>query len=168
LEKQVRRAVPASNTRGITLLEMLLVVTLIGLLGSVTYPAFTSGIESLRLLTASDSVASFLNAALNRAERRQELIELTISRGDSKLALRSTEPGWSEQLDLPDGIRITAVHPEAWNQADEDTRRIYFYPGGTAPRIGVEISNRRGVSKIVRVDPVGGVPEVETIVPEAK
>lgn len=159
---------PAHNARGVTLIEMLLVVTLIALLGTVSYPSFTAGVESLRLLTASDSVASFLNAALNRAERRLELIELTVSRGDNKLILRSTEPGWSEQLDLPDGIRITAIHPEITEQTADGARRIYFYPGGTAPRIGVEMANRRGVKKIVRVDPVGGVPEVETILPEAK
>jgi hypothetical protein len=39
------------------------------------------------------------------------------------------------------------------------------YPGGAVPRVGVEIVNARGVHRIVRVDPITGVPRIEQ--PEA-
>jgi len=41
-----------NNRRGVTLLEMLIVVALIGLLAGITFPAVTSGIDSLRLNSA--------------------------------------------------------------------------------------------------------------------
>jgi len=36
-------------------------------------------------------------------------------------------------------------------------------PGGTVPRIGIEIANRKGTRRLVRVDPMTGVPEVQPI-----
>jgi Tfp pilus assembly protein FimT len=58
---------------------MMIVVGIVGMIVGITYPAVSNGLESVRLATASDTVASFLNAALNRVERRQEVLELAIS-----------------------------------------------------------------------------------------
>ena len=42
-------------------------------------------------------------------------------------------------------------------------RRAAFmlYPGGAPPRFGIPLINRRNVERIVRVDPITGVPRVE-------
>jgi prepilin-type N-terminal cleavage/methylation domain-containing protein len=146
------------NTRGVTLIEMLIVVSIIGLMVGVTFPSINSGIDTIRLMSATDSVVSFLNAALNRAERRQQVMEVTISKQKNQLALRSTDANFLRELALPDGVTISRVLPE---NPEETDRRIYLYPGGTVPRIGVEITNARGAKRIVRVDPVSGVPEIE-------
>lgn len=146
--------------RGVTLIEMLLVLTIISLMVGISFPAITSGVDSLRLLSASDTVVSFLNSALNRAERRQQVMEVSISKTDARLTLRSTEPGFIRETALPPGIRITRVVP--------DSEHVYLFPGGTVPRIGIELENQRGVKKLVRVDPVSGVPDVENIVAEEK
>ena len=44
-------------------------------------------------------------------------------------------------------------------------RSFFLYPGGTVPRFGVVLINRRNVEKIVRVDPMTGVPQVERAEP---
>ena len=76
------------------------------------------------MVSATDSVATFLNAAVNRAERRQQAIELVIQPKEGDLlALYSTEPGFKKQLQLPDGVMIEAVQP-----ADGFRR-----PAGAAP-----------------------------------
>ena len=41
-------------------------------------------------------LASFINGALNRAERRRELIELTISKPANQLSLESAAPGFAQ------------------------------------------------------------------------
>lgn len=148
--------------RGVTILEMLVVVTLIGVMVGISFPAVTSGVDSLRLLSAADSVASFLNGALNRAERRQEVMEVSISKSDNKLVLRSSEPNFVRELPMPSGITITAVLPEIAS-TDDGPRRIFLYPGGTVPRIGIELTNRRNARKIVRVDPMTGAPQIDTV-----
>lgn len=156
-----------SRERGVTILEMLVVVTLVGVMVGISFPAVTSGVDSLRLISAADSVASFLNGALNRAERRQEVMEVTISKAENKLVLRSSEPNFVRELPMPSGVTITAVLPETV-QTDDSPRRIFLYPGGTVPRIGVELMNRRNAKKIVRVDPITGAPQIENATDESR
>ena len=150
---------------GVTLIEMLLVVTLIGLMVGISFPSITSGVDSLRLSSAADSTATFLNSALNRAERRQQVMEVTISKQQSKLTLRSTEAGFSRELVMPTGVSITNVLPDQFETPGD--RHVFLYPGGTVPRVGVELTNKRGTRRIVRVDPMTGVPQIE-IPEEAK
>src|SRR5690348_5104963 len=96
---------------GITLLEMMTVVALIGILSAVLFPSFSSGLESIQLASASNALASFLNAAVNRAERRQEVVEIAVSVKENAVALHSTEAGFERKLEMPSGIAIEAVLP---------------------------------------------------------
>jgi prepilin-type N-terminal cleavage/methylation domain-containing protein len=145
---------------GVTLLEMVIVVALIGLLAGIAFPPVSAGLETLRLSTAGDSVASFLNGALSRAERRQEAVEITIDPRENALVARSTDPGFERQLHMPDGVRIVRVLPPLLNDAGEP-RRFFVYPGGTPPRIGLELVNRKGARRLVQVNPITGAPEIE-------
>ena len=54
-------------------------------------------------------MATFLNAAVNRAERRQQPIELSISPRENRLWLDSNEAGFTRELKMTDGIIIEAV-----------------------------------------------------------
>jgi|SRR5581483_196022 len=150
-----------SRVSGVTLVEMVVVVAIIAILAAISFPAISSGLESIRLSTASDSLVSFLNAALNRAERRQEVVEIAISRQENTVWLYTTEPGFERKLEMPSGISIQQVLPEL-PEEPEGPRRFMLYPGGTPPRIGVRLVNRRGTQRIVRVDPVTGMPQIET------
>jgi hypothetical protein len=140
---------------------MVIVVAIIGLIAGITYPSITSGLESVHLAAATDTVASFVNAALNRAERRQDIVELLISLKDNTMVVHSTEPGFERKVELPDGITIAAVLPALSELDPNAPRQFLLMPGGTAPRIGIEIRNRKGARKIVRVDPMTGVPRIE-------
>jgi prepilin-type N-terminal cleavage/methylation domain-containing protein len=152
----------ASNTRGITLVEMLIVVAIIGLIAGISFPAISAGLDSVRLASATDSLASFLNAAVNRAERRQEPLEVVISPKENRLTLYSNEPGFTRELKLPDGIAIEAVLPQDPDDP-QGARRLILMPGATVPGIGIRIANRRGTRRIVRLDPMTGFPRVESV-----
>jgi prepilin-type N-terminal cleavage/methylation domain-containing protein len=157
---KVRRELKLTPQRGVTLIEMLLVVALIGIMVGVTFPSVSAGVDTLRLTSSTDSVASFLNGALNRAERRQQVMEITISRDKNNLTLRSAQPGFTRELTFPVGVSISKILPEQ-PQQQPDERHIFLFPGGTVPRIGLELTNKRGTRRIVRVDPMTGVPEIE-------
>jgi prepilin-type N-terminal cleavage/methylation domain-containing protein len=147
---------------GVTLIEMLVVVALISLMVGISYPALTSGIESLRLNAATNGVVSFLDYGLSRAERRQQMVEITISKADNSLEMRSSEPGFYRKLEMPEGVSIVQVLPPLSENADPDLRRNFLlYPGGTVPPLGLQLINRRNVQRVVRVDPITGVPRVE-------
>jgi prepilin-type N-terminal cleavage/methylation domain-containing protein len=149
------------DRRGVTLIEMLIVVTIIGLIVSISFPAVSSGLDSLRLASASNSLVAFLNAGLNRAERRQEAVEVAISTRDSSITL--TSASLLRKLEMPSGVKIERVLPQLPEEI-QGPRLFLLMPGGTVPRIGIEIVNQRGVRRIVRVNPMTGVPEIERIV----
>lgn len=155
--------------RGITLLELLVVMVLIGVMAGVSYPSIASGLDSLRLNMAADEVASFLQFAVTRAERRQQPVELSISLQEHTLQLRSIDPGLQRTYHLPAGLRVTAVHPlppeNRYEDPDEPRppRRFYLMPGGTVPKLGVEIRAGRGAGRVVRLDPINAVPQIERV-----
>ena len=150
------------SRRGITLLELLIVMAIIALVAGVSFPSISAGIDGIRLTTASDSIATFFNAAVNRAERRQQVVEIAISRKENTLWLYSTEPGFVKKLEMPEGVSIQAVYP-ALEEEPQGPRRFIVLPGGAMPAIGVRIANFRGRARIVRVDPMTGFPRVENV-----
>jgi prepilin-type N-terminal cleavage/methylation domain-containing protein len=153
------------TTSGVTLIELLVVMTIAGLVVGVSFPSVSAGLDSVRLASATQSAAAFLNSAVNRAERRQDAVELVISPKENGMALYSNEPGFKREFHLPDGISLDAVLPAIPEEADP-ARRILLLPGATVPGIGIQLSNRHGSRRIVRLDPMTGFPRVESV--EAK
>lgn len=147
---------------GVTLVELLVVVAIISLMVGISFPAINSGIDSLRLNAATNSVVSFFNMGLSRAERREQVVEITISRAENALSMRSTEVGFSRRMQMPEGVTITRILPEL--PADSGAPRVFLlYPGGAVPSFGVQVMNRRNVERVVRVDPITGVPQVNGV-----
>jgi len=144
---------------GVTLIEMLMVVTILSIMVGISFPSVSAGIDSLRLSTSADSVAALLNSAMNRADRRQEPVEILIDREANFLAVRSVQPGVVRRYELPDGVRIRSVLPRM-AASDAGQHSFWVVPGGSFPRLGVELENRRGARRIVRVDPITGAPEI--------
>jgi Tfp pilus assembly protein FimT len=131
-------------------MEMLVVVAIVGLLAGISFPSVSAGIDSVRLRSATDSIAGFLNAAATRAERRQEPIELIIK--TNAIELYSTEAGYTRELKMPDGIAI-----------EGEQESLLLMPGGAAPAVGIQVTNRHGSRRIVRLDPMTGFPRVEAV-----
>jgi len=148
------------RTRGVTLIELLVVVALISLMVGISFPAITSGIDSLRMNAATNGIVSFLNLGLDRAQRRQQMVEITVSKPANSLEMRSTQAEFYRKLEMPDGVSITHVLPELPDNPDAP-RTFDLYPGGTVPGFAIQLINRKNVERIVRVDPITGVPRVE-------
>jgi prepilin-type N-terminal cleavage/methylation domain-containing protein len=149
--------------RGVTLIEMLVVVAIIGLMIVISFPSVAAGLDSVRLSSATGSVSAFLNAAENRAERRQRPVALVISVKDNLLAMYGNEANSERRLKLPDGITIQAVLPALEGEMPDQPRQLILMPGGTAPAIGIMLGNEHGTRRIVRLDPMTGYPHVESV-----
>ncbi|MBI5280706.1 MAG: prepilin-type N-terminal cleavage/methylation domain-containing protein [Candidatus Solibacter usitatus] len=152
-----RRAGPR---RGVTILEMMIVVTIVALMAGLTFPSVTSGLDSIRLRSAGDSVATFLAQAIARVERTEEPVELVIHRAEGRFQATALRPGFQRELVLGEGISVLHVYPEPMGAAPE-MRSVLLQPGGAFPAIGIEILNRRGQRRLIRIDPLSGVPIVE-------
>ena len=143
---------------------MVVVVAIIALIVGLSLPAASAGLDSVRIVSATDSVAAFLNAAVTRAERRQQPIELVVFAQEGRLALYSNEPGFTRELTMPDGVSIEAVLPALENADPATPRRFLFIPGATVPGISIQLGNRRHAHRTVHLDPMTGFPRVESVV----
>jgi prepilin-type N-terminal cleavage/methylation domain-containing protein len=149
-----------SLSRGVTLMEMMVVLAIIALIVGISFPSTIAGLENIRLAAGARSVAAFVNVAANRAERRQQAMELSISIKDNSLTMQSADGAFVKKLDLPPGIAVQAVWP-ALQEPTDAPRRFLIQPGGVPPRIGIEIANRHAARRIVRLNPITGVTEIE-------
>src|SRR4029078_8980720 len=80
-----------NSQRGVTLLELLIVITLIAIVAGLSYPSLAAGLDSRRLRSASDSIAGFLTTAVDRADRRQQAVEIVISPRENVLLARTAD-----------------------------------------------------------------------------
>jgi len=133
---------------GVTLIEMLIVMAIIGVIAGITFPSVASGLDSIQLRSAADGVSTFLTAAMTRADRREQAIEVVISPADNALTLFSSEAGYTRRYALENGIHIAAEQPT----------EFLLLPGGAPPAVSIDLFNKRGAHKIVHIDPVTGVP----------
>jgi type II secretory pathway pseudopilin PulG len=138
---------------------MMVVVTLIALLAGLTFPSVAAGLDSLRLRSASDSILALINAAADRAERRQQPVELVISPKENTLAAVSADAGFRRRVELDRGIRILSVAPG--NAPSGASRQFLIYPGGTVPAMAIEIATAAGHRRVIAVDPITGTARSE-------
>jgi prepilin-type N-terminal cleavage/methylation domain-containing protein len=152
------RAARARRQRGITLIEMMVVLVLIALLAGVSAPSVSRGLDAVRLRSAADATASFLSYGLTWCERRQQTVFLIVPEERNRLELRPLEGPRLRELELTDGIVVSSVLPEL---ATEERRRVIpLQAGAPFPGITIELKDGRGGRRWVRIDPVNGVPEV--------
>jgi type II secretory pathway pseudopilin PulG len=142
---------------------MMVVVAIIGLMIAISFPSVMAGLDSVRMSSATGTVAAFLNSAVNRAERKQQPVALIISVKDNLIAMYGNEPGSERKLKLPDGVTIQAVLPAIDGGTPDQPRQMILMPGGTAPAIGILLANEHGTRRIVRLDPMTGYPHVESV-----
>lgn len=143
------------NRRGVSLLEMMIVVSIIGAIAAISFPALTSGLAGVRLASSAGEVASFLTSSMNSVERHEQaeaiLVTPKANRLDVFTAASGEKPVRSWQT--PSGIALEG----------EDPRRYFLFPGGAFPRIALVLRNEKGSRRSVEVDPITAVPRVRLI-----
>lgn len=140
------------NRRGVTLIEMMIVVAIVGLVVSISFPSASAGLDSIRLRAASDSVVAVLNTALTRADRRQEPMEVIISPKERSISLFTADPSYTKRVVLPDSITM----------AGDEPLRFLLMPGGAPPALDIDLSNSRGAHRLIHIDPITGVPSMNS------
>jgi Tfp pilus assembly protein FimT len=142
---------------------MLIVLVLIGLVAGLAAPSVSAGLDTLRLRSTSDAMIGFLNTALSRADTRQQVVEILISPAEGTITANSADKGFHKVLEIASPIKILSVQPGVMAEADgqNQTRRFLVYPGGTVPKIAIEIGNAQGRKRLVSIDPITGVPQAD-------
>jgi prepilin-type N-terminal cleavage/methylation domain-containing protein len=134
------------NERGVTLIEMLVVVAILGIMTTIAYPSITAGLDSLRLSAACDEVAGIFHASQNFAERRQRTVELRVQPS----GIEATAKGFERRVALGGGLAIAG-----------EPRSVFVEPAAPLPGVAVEIRTAKGAARRVKIDPISGVAEIE-------
>jgi len=113
-----------------------------------------SGLKIALIITVVIAGVFVFNTALDRAERRQQAVEIRISAKENGLSARSADAGFARDLHLPDNVHIS-------NPAEP--RRFLLYPGGAVPAISIEVATGNGRRRLVAIDPITGVPRSEPV-----
>src|ERR1700692_3231509 len=82
-----------NSQRGVTLLEMLIVVAIIATVAAVSFPALTSGLAGVRLSSAASGVASFLTSSMNTVERREQAAAIVVTPKENRVDVFTAASG---------------------------------------------------------------------------
>lgn len=146
--------------RGVTLIEMMVVVGILAIFAGLSFPSFTSGLDGLRLRNASDTVAASINSAVNSAERRQLPVQIALQPALNRIVLRAAGSRADRVFELPPGIKIRRILPALFLDEAQKDRYLIIYPNGAPPQLIVELENSRGSLRQVKLDPITGVAQV--------
>lgn len=136
--------------RGVTLIEMLVVITILGAMTAIAYPSIGAGLDSLKLRAVCDEAAVMLGSAMRQAERSQQPVELRVL----PHRIEWSGGGASRTLDLGP-IRAKE-------------RVLFIEPHANPPAAPIEFASPAGRRRAVRMDPITGAVEVGDVeVPNA-
>jgi len=147
-----------SARRGITLLELLVVMALIALLAGLTYPSVSRGMDGVRLRMSADDVAAFLAQAMGQVEKTETPVLLRFLKDQGVIEMSGPRTS-TRTLRLPEGIALSELLPVPPGEARTE-RDVMLMPGGVFPRLTVEIATRGGASRWIGMDPATGTPSV--------
>ena len=138
---------------GITLMELLVVMTLIAVLTAVAAPSVGSGVETVRLRSASERLAATFRTAHERAMRTHHYQEVSVDPQSRAVELRDLESGSVASWDIPAAVVVKA----------EQRVAFLVYPDGGTAAMRVTLENARGRQTEIVMDPFTLVPAVREV-----
>lgn len=116
---------PRSRQRGLTLLELIIVIALMAILAGVTLPMFGPGVSTSQLRSSARQVAAGLRTARSEAlaQRRETFLVVDVAGKRFKVDQETAEHK------LPAGIAITLFTAQN-DLVDGNVGAIRFFPDG--------------------------------------
>ena len=138
-------------TAGFTLLELLVVLTIAGLLAALVPPLYSKAVPGARLKMAAKDFAISLRAARSRAVTTNSQIDLKLIAHPPSYAV-----GGKSAVQMPRGVVMTpydyflAAHePLAdTNALTMNDFAIHFYPDGSSNGAVVKVANRGNAYRV--------------------
>lgn len=88
------RGARAYELQGFTLLELLVAITVLGILVSIAIPSYKSTTLSAQLRTATNNLVSSINLARSEALKRNTLVTLCVSASGNSCETGNWQQGW--------------------------------------------------------------------------
>ncbi len=154
-----------SSASGFTLMELIVVVTILGIAVSFILPSFGRGLDHWRLRGAVREVATLIKFARTQSVASMRPLHVVLDRSRSLYWLDNadgpvvTDSPQAERkvrlYALPDGVRFGEVGGGGFAM-DEERFRIIFFPRGSSSGGEVQLVDEKGRAYQISVDSVTG------------
>ncbi len=149
------------DTRGFTLLELVLVLLLAGLLTALVVPSVSETLESSRLRSGAAQIRTTFALArtLSASKARERSVVFDIDRVEYEIA------GEGRRRILPDGIWIRSIRvgdvvvDGDRLSGEPGLPRVRFFPDGSAENAEVVLTSPGGGRFAIAVDSLTGLAE---------
>lgn len=148
--------------RAFSLLELLVVMTLIGLLTAVAVPNFGRSLAPLQARSSANKITALLRYARSQAVTRQQACRVLFDIPEHRVAMLSspTSPAAGPPpYRLPADLSVQFSGQGAPPTTDE-AFTINFYPGGNSSGGEINLSGKTGRVYRIKVDFITGITEV--------
>ena len=139
-----------NKTAGLSLIELLIVMAIVGLMLGIAYPNVSSGLDGIRLKTNVSRAGAFWAAARQRADRFHEVVQVTVDPKANELRALAAESPWKSAYKFDESIRIAGL---------QEPVRYLIYPGTPSPQFELRLASTSGGVSGLRVNVLTGVPE---------
>jgi len=145
----------APGERGVTLLELVIVLALLSLAVALVLPRFGNWIDEWTLRSTAERLAQTVRDARTRALYEQGYYLLEINPAARRIRIVGVRSHFEKEFEIPAGIGVDdgEVQPPS-------VVRLMFPPSGTVGDRTLTLRNRRGSSYSIHVDFLLGAPVV--------
>ncbi len=139
-----------TSAAGLSLIELLIVMAIVGLMLGIAYPNVSSGLDGIRLKTSISRAGAFWASARQRADRFQEVVQVTVDPAGQELRALAADSAWRDSYKLDPSIRIAGL---------KEPVHYLLYPGTPSPQFELFLEASSGGRGGLRVNVLTGVPE---------
>ncbi len=137
---------------GMTLVEVMVVVTIVAIAGAAILPSVAAGLDSLRLKSTADRLANTFRYAREHALRMQVVCQVTVDPQKNRVEMQALgRQVVRREWEMPAEITVREYRP----------RTFVFTPDGGSPRVQITLENPRGRTAVVEMDVLTALPSVE-------
>jgi prepilin-type N-terminal cleavage/methylation domain-containing protein len=130
-----------TGRRGLTLIEVVIVVAIIAISLSLAGPRIGAGLSRLELIRAERTVRSYIQLARSRAQRSDREQYVVLDGGNSSVVLVGSEFEVLREERLPSSVQIIL-------SPDSQTETLYVAPSGILRGKPVRLRGRTGETEV--------------------
>ena len=162
-----------SDERGLSLLEITVVLLLIGLLVAFSAPTIYRGWYNLQCKRSATSLASIFRFAHQQAilTKETQVVRIDLDGNLTELIAGDSEAQEGEDGEEPKGAKVAPLYfpstvkprlivPERAIAVDRGKRDVRFFPTGNSTGETIELVNVLGTVYRIVLDPVTGIPSI--------
>jgi len=151
----IRGRKAGSNSRGFTLLELIVVCFLIGIMLVVSVPTLKNTFVDDPLKATARKIIGFINGVRELAAREQQPYFLFFDRGDTLVRYEKDIPAGlketkevKQELDFPAEVKLSEIWTQSEGVYGDDQNRIWISPKGYMDQTVLHLADKTRVMSL--------------------